>query len=73
MMVYNLQGILFWTSLYEIALWVFMLFVFFAAPSKLAVVWVHIGHVPRGVLGFMVLSKIPKSDHLIEGIEFKGL
>jgi len=71
MMVYNLQGVIYWTSFYEIALWILMFFIFFAAPVKFAIVFVHLFHVARGVLGFKLLNKLPKSDELIDGIRFE--
>lgn len=54
-----MHSIVFWTSLLEVTLFIGLLMVFFSAPSLLGVVWLTVGHLPRGILGFLLLKYIP--------------
>ena len=47
--------------------------VFFADPSNLGTIWLTIFHLPRGVLGFMLLKFLPKSHEIVEDLDFEGL
>lgn len=60
-MIYN-------TSLYEMGIWIVGLLLFIASPSQLFYVWFLILHVPRSVLGFVLLSNMPKTFEIIENV-----
>ena len=59
----------YWNSILEMTAWVMGLLCFFAYPSGLGWIWMHIFHIPRGAVGvFFVLKKSPKTYELIDKI-----
>jgi hypothetical protein len=56
------------TSLFEIALWFIGFLLFIASPSNMYLIWVLIIHIIKGVLGFVILSAMPKTWEIIENI-----
>ena len=47
--------------------------VFFAEPGKLGTIWLTIFHLPRGVVGFMLLKFLPKSHEIVDDLDFDDL
>ena len=43
---------------------------FFASPGKLAIVWLTIFHLPRGLLGFCLLKFLPRSHDIVQDLDF---
>ena len=56
------------TSLLECYFWLLGVFVFFASPKTMFLIWLLIGHPIKGVLGFRVLIHIPKTHSVIESV-----
>ena len=67
----------FWTSLLECILFVLLFFCFCFGVSSaggLGSVWLHIFHVPRGLLGLLLIFKhLPKSHDIIDLVDFDGM
>ena len=57
----------------EITLFVSLFMVFCAAPKLLGIVWLTIGHLPRGVIGFIVLGYLPQSHEIVEDLKIEHL
>ena len=57
----------------EITLWVSLFMVFCAAPKLLGIVWLTIGHLPRGVIGFIVLGYLPQSHEIVQDLKIEDL
>lgn len=63
------NGMIYYNSVIEIITWIVGLICFFSYPSQMGWIWLHMLHIPRGVLGiYMVLKKTPKTYDLIENI-----
>ena len=68
-----MHSIIFWTSLLEICIFITLLIVFFAEPAKLGAIWLTVFHLPRGVVGFLLLRFLPKSHEIVQMLDFDGL
>lgn len=73
MILYQLHSIIFYTSLVEICVFIALTVLFFADPDRLGSVWLTILHLPRGVIGLLVLGKLPKSHDIVEALDFSKL
>ena len=40
--------------------------IFIGSPSKMAYIWLHVGPLFRGVLGFVILDRLPKSHDIVD-------
>ena len=68
-----MHSIVFWTSLLEVCIFIGLLMTFFSAPGLMGVVWLTIGHLPRGGIGFLLLSYIPQSHEILEHLDLEDL
>lgn len=73
MIFYQLHGIIFWCSLIDVILWIFLLLAFFAVPEQLWSVWLLAGHPARGVLGMILLKFLPKTHDIVEDIDLSDI
>ena len=55
-------------SLMEVTLFALGLLLFFTYPSQMAYIFLHVIHLPRGVLGFLINNSLPKSHTLVEEV-----
>lgn len=62
-------NILYWTSIMEIVVWFISFIIFCTDTSEFGIIWALILHVPRGVIGFLILKYIPSSFQVIENLE----
>jgi len=52
----------------------FCLFILFCtAPKSMAIIWITAAHVPRGVIGALLLKQLPKSHEIIEDVKFDDI
>ena len=49
------------TSILEIALWVLGFTLFVASPKDMYLIWILIVHIAKGILGMILLRRMPKS------------
>jgi len=61
-------NIIYWTSILEIAVWIICFILFCSDVNQYTTIWALILHVPRGVIGFLVLKFIPTSFQVIENL-----
>jgi hypothetical protein len=64
----SLIKMIYTTSLFEIFLWIVGFLLFMEAPGDLYLIWVLIVHLGKGILGLVVLNKIPKTYEIIENL-----
>lgn len=65
----EVNRMIYYNSVIEILAWLLGLLLFFAYPSGLAWIWLHIVHLPRGGYGILiVLKKSPKTYDIIQSI-----
>ena len=64
----SLIRLIFNTSIAEINLWVLGFFLFLASAKDMYLIWILIVHLGKGVLGIILLNKMPKTYEIIENI-----
>ena len=57
----QLSSTLFWFSLFELCLFALSMLLFFTDPTEMVNIWFHIIHIPRAIVGFILMRKLPKS------------
>jgi len=62
-------NIIYWTSIMELTVWFICFVVFCTDTYQFGSIWGLICHVPRGVIGFLILKFIPTSFQVIENLE----
>ena len=55
----------------EVSLWILGLVLYFNSPRNYSniFVWIHIIHLVRGILGFIILLKLPRSYRVVEAFQ----
>ena len=55
----------------EISLWILSLILYMNSPSDFsnAFIWIHLIHVVRGLIGFFILIKLPRSYNVVEAMK----
>jgi hypothetical protein len=55
----------------EISLWILSIILYFNSPNdfKNLLVWIHVIHVIRGLMGFLILLKLPRSYKVVEAMK----
>ena len=56
------------TSIFEISLWVLGFFLFIASPKDMYLIWFLIVHIGKGVIGIILLNKMPKTYEIMENV-----
>ena len=56
------------TSLLEISLWIVGLLLFISNPSKFYLIWVLLLHLFKGIFGLIILSNMPKTYEIMDGL-----
>lgn len=65
----SFKGLLYWTSLCEIFLYTLSILLFISSPKNFYIFWAFTTHFIRGVLGIIVLFRIPDSYMCLENLE----
>jgi len=65
----SFKDLLFWISLLEIFLYILSILLFISSPSNFYLFWTFTTHCVRGVIGLVVLFRIPDSHLAVENIE----
>ena len=55
----------------EISLWILSIILYFNSPKDFSnvLVWVHIIHVIRGITGFLIMLKLPRSYRVVDAMK----
>ena len=56
------------TSIFEIALWILGLTLFIASPKDMYLIWFLIVHIAKGILGMILLNRMPKTYEILENV-----
>ena len=56
------------TSILEIALWILGFTLFVASPRDMYLIWFLIVHIAKGILGMLLLNKMPKTYEILENV-----
>lgn len=56
------------TSILEIALWVLGFTLFVASPKDMYLIWILIVHIAKGILGMILLKRMPKTYEILENV-----
>jgi hypothetical protein len=62
----DLLNSLFWSSALELTIFVVCLILFMSSPNDMAWFWWFILHVPRGIIGLLLVSKLPRTHDIIK-------
>ena len=65
----TLQSYLYWVSMIELSIFLFLFFMFCSAPKSLSKIWWYILHFFRSILGICLLYGLPKSYEIIESLK----
>lgn len=66
--LHELSSSLFWSSVSELFLFIFSFFIFFTDPREMGAIFLHIFHVFRGLVGFLIVKKMPNSHDMVNEI-----
>ena len=56
------------TSIFEVAMWILGFLLFIASPKDMYLIWFLIVHVAKGVIGLILLNKMPKTYEILENV-----
>lgn len=64
----SLIRLIFNTSIFEISLWIVGFLLFVASPKDMYLIWILIVHIGKGVIGLVLLNKMPKTYEIMENV-----
>ena len=64
-------NIMWWSSILDILIFVFTFCSFLAAPATASGIFIFSLHVVRGVLGILIVLKVPKSSQIMDEVSKK--
>lgn len=64
----NFINLIYNSSMCEIGFWIVGFLLFIASPSNMYLIWVLIVHLAKGILGIILLNKIPKTYEILENV-----
>jgi hypothetical protein len=67
-MLYEWSSTLFWTAIFEVSLFLSFQVLFFVSPGRMAGLYFHIAHLPRGALGLILVKTMPNSHDMLTEI-----
>ena len=56
------------TSIFEITLWIVGFTLFIASPKDMYLIWFLIVHIAKGILGMILLKRMPKTFEILENV-----
>ena len=65
----DLNEKIWWSSLLEASIWIFLFIVFCLNPSSLMIIWVFSPHFIRAIFGLIILMKVPNTFHVVEQLK----
>ena len=73
MVLYQMHSIVFWTTCLELGMFAALFVLFCTAPKSMGIIWLTVCHIPRGLLGILLLKKLPTSHEIIEDLKFDDI
>lgn len=68
-MLTDYTNIMWWSSIIDVFLFIFAFSAFMSSPKEAVPIFMHIFHVVRAILGFLIIWKVPKSSSIIDEIQ----
>ena len=68
MIVFDLSSSLWWSTMAELFIFFFALFVFFIDAARMGFIWLFLPHVGRAVLGLLIIKKMPTTHEMVSKI-----
>jgi len=65
MIIFDLSSTIWWSTVAEIFIFFYGLWVFFIDAAHMALVWMFIPHVVRAILGLLVIKKMPTMHDMV--------
>lgn len=66
---FELSSVVYWTSQLELIVFYFATVVWISQVSALAIIWLHIVHIPRAICGIMLVVRMPNTHDLISDVD----
>ena len=60
---------MYWSSGVEISMFILGFILFLGSPSNMGFIWLHVGHLARGLIGFIILGRLPKSHDVVDELD----
>lgn len=70
--MFDLQSVMFWGSIIELSMFMLGFILFCSVPGLMSLIWLHIFHIPRAVVGFLLLKRLPRSHDIIDQVHLPG-
>jgi len=67
-MLQDFSSILYWSSVVDLFLFFFAIACFMTSPKVAAMLFLHIFHVVRAVVGGFLVYKLPRSSQIIDSV-----
>eukprot|EP00347_Sterkiella_histriomuscorum_P021291 403334519 len=67
--MYELQSSMFWSSVIELSMFLLGFILFCVVPDLMPFIWMHIPHIIRAIIGFILLKNLPRSHDIIDRLE----
>jgi hypothetical protein len=65
MIVFDLCSSIWWSTMAELFIFFFALFVFFIDAGRMGFIWMFIPHIVRAVFGIILIKKLPTTHEMI--------
>lgn len=65
MIIFDLSSTIWWSTIAEIFIFFYGLWVFFIDAAHMALVWMFIPHIVRAILGLLVIKKMPTMNDMV--------
>lgn len=71
MIVFDLSSSLWWSTVAEVFIFFFALFVFFIDASRMGFIWMFIPHLARAAIGVLIVKKMPTTHELVANVQIE--
>lgn len=68
-MLTDYTNIMWWSSIIDVFLFIFAFSAFMSSPKQAVPIFMHMFHVVRAILGFVIIYKVPKSSAIIDEVQ----
>lgn len=69
MILFDLSSSLWWSTMAELFVFLFALFVFFVDAARMGFIWMFIPHLVRAALGLLIVKKMPTTHDLVANVD----
>jgi hypothetical protein len=65
MIVFDLSSSLWWSTMAELFIFFFAIFVFFLDAARMGFIWMFIPHLVRAFVGMLIIKKMPTTHEMV--------